>query len=131
MINLEFSEDEIVGKTDAIKSSARFGCKKANSSRIRRFKEAPLTALALDDAAKQVDPFSSFSDLLFHSTIPCCNHGGRFSMINWTRPKISMARDCLLPKIAAALNSLNKRYHAQYPATMADLPHWRPSLPMT
>ena len=79
---LDFFEEEIVGNTDAMNSSAKFGFKKANSSSSKRLIELPRTASAEVAAQETFEPFSKINDVLFHSTTPCCNHFGQFETMN-------------------------------------------------
>ena len=72
----------------------------ANSSKKIRLNEPPRMADAEVDDAKILEPFSNSIDPLFHSTIPCCNHRGRYSYASLSRCKISLAVACLFARIA-------------------------------
>ena len=65
--------------------------------------------IALDDvaAAMMVDLFSNSILPLFQLNTPCCNHFGKFSYANCNLPKISLAVDDLLARIAILELGLN------------------------
>ena len=91
--------EEIVGYTDAKKSSATWFGTKANSSKNRILNDIPRTAEADVDAANIFDPFSNSNDPLFHAMIPCCIHFGKFSYAVCNLPNKSIAIFALFARI--------------------------------
>ena len=59
-------------------------------------------------AATMVDLFSNSILPLFQLITPCCNHFGKFSYANCTLPKISLAVEDLLARMAILLFGLNR-----------------------
>ena len=98
--------EDIVGYTDAKKSSARWFCTNANSSKNIILNDIPRTADAEVLAAIIFDPFSSSMDPLFHAMMPCCIHLGKFSYANCSRPRRSLAVAALLARIPMLTLSL-------------------------
>ena len=93
----------MVGYTDEKNSSATFCGTYANSSNIMALNEPPRTAEEDVAAASTLEPFSKTIEPLFHSTMPCCSHIGKYSYASFKRPSSSLAVDSLLARIATLM----------------------------
>src|SRR5574344_346834 len=121
IIFVVFPED-IEGIPHAMKSSARWSLRKANSSRYRRLGESPRMPSLELAATLTSEPLASCISCLFHRVTPICSQYGRSSYDSRSIFNCSLASISLLASIATLFLLWNIMYHIMYPRTTVDFP---------